>query len=98
MVRINNTAEDEGRSVVFLTDGRSRFRVQVRNPYGEITLAPGNYRYELYIYGSPAGPDPDQVGVLRCRKYTQYSLDYFRAPFARTRQQDLGDERPAGPP
>lgn len=96
VVRIYNTAGDEGRSQVFLTDGRSRYRVQVRNPYGEVSLAPGSYRYELYVAGSAAAPDPDQVGVLRCRKFTQYSLEYYRAPFIRTRQQDLGDERPDG--
>jgi len=96
VVRIYNTAGDDGRSQVFLTDGRSRFKVQIQNPYGEVTLAPGSYRYELYASGSAAAPDPDQVGVLRLQKYTQYSLEYFRTPFARTRQQDLGDERPGG--
>lgn len=94
MVRIYNTAGDDGQSRVFLTNGRSRYRVQIRNPYGEVTLAPGSYRYELYVSGSAMGPAPDQVGVLRCQKYTQYSLEFFRTPFARTRQEDLGDELP----
>jgi len=97
VVRIYNTAGDDGRSQVFLTDGRARFRVSIENPYGEVTLPPGSYRYELYASGSAAAPNPDQVGVLRCRKYTQYSLEYFRTPFARTRQRDLGDERPDTP-
>jgi hypothetical protein len=94
VVRIYNTAGDNGRSLVFLRNGRSRYRVQIRNPYGEVTLDPGSYRYELYVSGSVMAPAPDQVGVLRCRKYTQYSLEFFRTPFARTRQEDLGDEPP----
>lgn len=97
VVRIYNTAGDDGRSQVFLTNGRSRYRVFIRNPYGEVSLAPGNYRYELYVSGSAAAPAPDQLGVLRCRKYTQYSLEFFRTPFARTHEEDLGDERPTTP-
>jgi hypothetical protein len=91
VVRIYNHSSDDGRSLVFLRNGRERYRIVIRRPYGEVILPAGEYRYELYFSGSWAAPNPDQVGVLRCRKHRRYSLELFDTPFARTRRDDLGD-------
>jgi hypothetical protein len=91
VVRIYNHSSDDGRSLVFLRDTHGRHRIVIRRPYGEVTLPAGEYRYELYFSGSYAAPNPDQIGMLRCKKHRRYSLELFDTPMARTRREDLGD-------
>lgn len=90
-IRVYNRTGDGGRSRVMLFNGNLRRGFQVKQPYGQINVLPGDYRYELYFAGSALAPLPDQVGVLRCRAHTMYYFHLFTQPASGTIRTDLGD-------
>jgi hypothetical protein len=90
-IRVYNRTGDGGRSRVVLFNGSVRRGMQIKQPYGQINVLPGDYRYELYFAGSALAPLPDQVGLLRCRAHTMYYFHLFTQPAGGTVRSDLGD-------